>query len=158
MTLSVAATAVAAVATVGYFMANSGAVAMSVSLPKGVTSSGRTMSWSSFSAPTVAYAPLSGSSQSQTQTVHGYTLGEVTFATGYTPHVDFSWTDPKGAGHTVSCSNNSCQGWLEFGLYEPIYQGECYVNEVSDGGPESVTIKDPTLSTEEFCAELDEST
>lgn len=168
LTLSVAAGLLVLAATSTYFLATAGTATIHVTLranKPGAKPTGKLASYTPFAttAPP-AYDPISGGHESFSG--NGNALGQVTTAEGHTPYVDFAWTNPQTVAKPSTpyhyrfnplgyCNKRGCAGWIDFGIYVPIYQGWCrtpsfdpyFPSQAQDGwrSHDVITIKDPAL-------------
>lgn len=191
LTLSVAASLLVLLGTSAYFLASSGTTLLPVNLHSrpGVTAQGKSASYTPFVTAPSAYDPVWAPHESFSG--NGNALGQVTTAEGHVPYVDFAWTNPltvvkSSTPYSYSfnplgvCNKRGCDGWIDVGIYVPIYQGWCrtpsfdpYLTRDGWRTHDVVTIQDPALKYDYshktfltgqtktgvsdgiFCAELD---
>lgn len=190
-TLTVAAALLVLLATGTYFLASSGTALLSVNLHgrPGAMAQGKLASYTPFGTAPLVYNPVWAAQESFSG--DGNALGQVTTAEGHTPYVNFDWTNPETVVNPSTpysfsfnplgvCNPQGCAGWIDVGIYVPIYQGWCRTPSLDpystkDGWRvhDVVTIEDPALKYDYgyktfrtgqtktgvndgiFCAELD---
>lgn len=108
------------------------------------------------------FQPSTGRNQTQQTTIVGISLGVVTFAAGHTPRVSFTWANAAARGSEdqlgtcntpsgTSGTSDGCRGWVDVGLYEPVYQGVCWIDQKSHAADNKlVTITDDGT---QFCSQ-----
>lgn len=192
LALSAAAGLLVLLATGAYFLASSGTVLVAVTVHErpGVTRQGTLASYAPFPTTPLVYDPFRAVGR-ESFSKDGYALGQVTTAAGHIPYIDFAWTNPETVVRSATthkyafnplavCTSTHCDGWIDFGIYVPIYQGWCrtpafnpYSTSKGWQFHDVVTIVDPALEYDHshktfrtgktvtgtsdgiFCAELD---
>ena len=134
-----------AVTTTTFALADSGVLSLpSAPTPAGTASGGVLASFTSIRPSAVSVPQGQGA-----QVVSGMLLGKVTVAAGFAPRlqIDFSWLDPQNAGAVL----NNPNGWVTFGLYQPIHTGLCTGSDPT--GAQSITDTN-TSTVSQLCVKL----